>query len=56
MGASCASLMLAGVVVPSPHAQTAARAVTTRGLTVVHENGGELIYDANAHVYWLATV
>jgi hypothetical protein len=54
VGAWCASLMLAGVVVPSPHGQTATRSITTRGLTVVNEKGGQVVYDTNAHVYWLA--
>jgi hypothetical protein len=54
VGAWCASLMLAGVVVPSPHDQTATRSITTRGLTVVNENGGQVVLDTNAHVYWLA--
>src|SRR5579872_1980437 len=54
IGASSLCLVLGGVLAPPVHSQASNRAITPRGLTVVDENGGQVVYDSDNQVYWLA--
>jgi hypothetical protein len=54
IGASSFCLLLGGAMAPLAHGQAGERPITTRGLAVVDENGGQVVYDSNNRVYWLA--
>ena len=54
IGASSLYLVFGAALALHADGQTANRPITARGLTVVEEGGGQVIYDANNRVYWLA--
>lgn len=46
-------LVFGDAFTPQPNSQASNRPVKTRGLTVVDENGGQVVFDSNNQVYWL---